>query len=102
MTFEEWWESMSKSVPGSKRDIADMAWQAAQEQQADDAQFQLETLDELNYAVDLLARWCVAVDEGGAGWDYWDDYYKEAMHSPSPIRYQLDMRINYLRSENEQ
>ena len=44
-------------------------------------------------AVDMLAEWCVAIDQNGAGWDYWDEYYKDAMYRPNPIRSLLDTAI---------
>jgi acyl-CoA synthetase (AMP-forming)/AMP-acid ligase II len=50
-------------------------------------------------ALSMLAAWCVSVDENGAGWDDWDEPYKDAMYRPSPIRELLDTHIA---SEREQ
>lgn len=44
-------------------------------------------------AIAMLAEWCVAVDENGAGWDYWDEHYKDAMFRPGPLRDLLDKAI---------
>lgn len=44
-------------------------------------------------ALSMLASWCVAVSENGASWDEWDEYYKDAMYRPSPIREILDIHI---------
>ena len=44
-------------------------------------------------AIGMLADWCVAVDQNGAGWDDWDEHYKDAMYRPCPIREQLDEAI---------
>lgn len=46
--------------------------------------------EQLDYTLTLLANWCVSIDINGAGWDYWDDYYKEAMYGESPIRKLFD------------
>jgi hypothetical protein len=50
-------------------------------------------------AISMLVAWCVAVDENGSGWDNWDEYYKDAMYRPSPLRELLDAHIA---SEREQ
>jgi len=50
-------------------------------------------------AVEMLAHWCVAVDENGAGWDDWDEHYKDAMYRPGPLRERLDKAI--LEAQNE-
>ncbi|MDE2107279.1 MAG: hypothetical protein KGL39_59325 [Patescibacteria group bacterium] len=48
---------------------------------------------ERDLAIQMLAAWCVAVSENGAGWDAWDDYYKDAMYRPTPLRELLDAAI---------
>jgi hypothetical protein len=48
---------------------------------------------ERDMAIDYLARWCVAVDVNGTGWDDWDEHYKDAAYRPSPIRELLDAAI---------
>ena len=50
-------------------------------------------------AVQMLAQWCVAVDENGAGWDDWDEHYKDAMYRPGPLRERLDKAILEARNE---
>ena len=49
--------------------------------------------EKLEIALAMLAEWCVAIDEDGAGWDYWDDNYKEAMYRPGPLREELDIAL---------
>ena len=49
--------------------------------------------NDLDTALGMLADWCVAVDENGAGWDDWDEHYKEAMYRECPLRMQLDTAI---------
>ena len=44
-------------------------------------------------AIEMLADWCVAVDEKGTGWDDWDEFYKDAMYRPGPLRELLDIAI---------
>jgi len=44
-------------------------------------------------AVEMLAQWCVAVDENGTGWDDWDEHYKDAMYRPCYLRERLDKAI---------
>lgn len=48
---------------------------------------------ERDIAICLLAAWCVAVDRNGAGWDDWDEHYKDAMYRPGPLRALLDAAI---------
>ena len=55
--------------------------------------------EKLEIALKMLADWCVAVDENGAGWDDWDECYKNAMHRASPIRADLDDAIEKSRAE---
>ena len=50
------------------------------------------TREQLNAAVTLLAEWCHAVD-GGAGWDYWDNHYKEARWGKGILRSLIDAEI---------
>jgi len=45
---------------------------------------------ERDTAVIMLAEWCVAVDVNGAGWDDWDEHYKDAAYRPGPLREQID------------
>jgi len=52
---------------------------------------------ERDIAITYLAEWCVAVDENGTGWDDWDEYYKDAMYRPTPIRTLLDAEIAEVR-----
>jgi hypothetical protein len=47
----------------------------------------------------LLAEWCVTVQENGAGWDYWDDCFKEAAYRPGPLRELMDKAIAQARKE---
>jgi len=47
----------------------------------------------LDFSVELLADWCVAVNENGSGWDYWDGYYKEAMWGNNLIRELIDAKL---------
>lgn len=49
--------------------------------------------EKLDIALRMLAEWCVAIDANGAGWDYWDDYYKDAMYRDGPLRKELDEAI---------
>ena len=51
----------------------DEAWR--QRQRADAAEAQRDA------AIKHIADWCVAIDVNGSGWDDWDEYYKDAMHS---------------------
>lgn len=52
-----------------------------------------ELLAERDIAIAMLAKWCVAVDVCGTGWDDWDEYYKDAMYRPGPLRELLDKAI---------
>ena len=54
---------------------------------------------ERDMAVNLLAAWCVAIDQNGTGWDDWDEHYKEAMYRPGPLRALLDAAIQAEREE---
>jgi hypothetical protein len=47
----------------------------------------------LKEAIDLLARWCDAIDTVGTGWDDWDEYYKDARWRPGPLRELIDNRL---------
>lgn len=49
--------------------------------------------EKLEIAIQLLAEWCVAIDENGASWDYWDDHYKHVMYGKGPLREELDKAI---------
>lgn len=55
--------------------------------------------EKLEIALSMLAHWCVAVDVNGAGWDYWDEHYKDAMYRPTAIREELDAAIERAREE---
>ena len=54
---------------------------------------------DLDIALGMLAAWCVAVDVNGTGWDDWDEYYKDAMYRPGPLRGQLDKAIEQARAD---
>lgn len=54
---------------------------------------------ERDMALWILAEWCVDVDEGGAGWDYWDENYKNAMYRPGPLRELMDATIKEVRAQ---
>lgn len=45
--------------------------------------------NERDIAIGMLARWCIAVEEG-SGWDYWNEHYKVAAFRDGPIRYLID------------
>ena len=49
--------------------------------------------NDLNTALGMLAGWCVAVEVNGAGWDDWDERYKDAMYRDGPLRSMLDAAI---------
>ena len=49
-----------------------------------------EDTELLTYAVRLLARWCVQVEDVGTGWDDWDECYKDANYRPGPLRELID------------
>ncbi len=49
--------------------------------------------NERDIAIGMLAEWCVAVHTNGPGWDDWDEYYKNAMYRPNPLRELLDAAI---------
>ena len=51
------------------------------------------THKQLNAAVTLLAEWSHAVDGGGAGWDCWDNHYKEARWGKGILRSLIDAEI---------
>lgn len=53
--------------------------------------------EKLDVALRMLAGWCVAVDENGTSWDDWDEYYKDAMYRPGPLRELLDVAIEEAR-----
>lgn len=57
--------------------------------------------EKLQIALEMLAEWCVSVDENGAGWDYWDDHYKDAMYRPGPLRAELDVAIAEARAKRQ-
>lgn len=45
-----------------------------------------QMLEQRDIAIDMLARWCVAVDTNGTGWDDWDEHYKDAAYRVGPLR----------------
>jgi len=49
---------------------------------------------ERDTAIEMLAEWCVAVDQNGSAWDDWDEHYKNAMYRPNPLRALLDAAID--------
>lgn len=74
------------------------AWQAAlSAKTADEAR---DAIEQRDIAIDMLARWCVAVSENGASWDEWDEYYKDAAYRPGPLRSLLDAAIASISGEN--
>jgi hypothetical protein len=48
---------------------------------------------QFNEAIKMLARWCLAVEIKGSGWDDWGEHYKNASWRPGPLRCQLDAAI---------
>ena len=44
-------------------------------------------------ALNMLAEWVNMVQYNGAGWDDWDEGYKDAWYRPTPIREDLDKAI---------
>lgn len=52
-----------------------------------------ETRNHLNTALNMLAGWCVAIETYGANWDDFEEYYKDAMYRPGPLRVMLDAAI---------
>lgn len=48
---------------------------------------------ERDEAINMLAAWCVAIERNGAGWDDWDEHYKNASHRPCSIRALIDSAI---------
>lgn len=51
------------------------------------------TKEKLDIALQMLADWCVAVEQNGSGWDDWDEYYKDAAYREGPLRKDLDEAI---------
>ena len=56
------------------------------------------TIKQRDMALHMLAEWCVAIEVNGAGWDAWDDYYKDAAYRPGPLRKRLDEAIEKVRA----
>lgn len=54
---------------------------------------------ERDLAIKMLAEWCVAVKENGTGWDDWDEYYKDAMYRPGPLRELIDAAVKEAKDE---
>ena len=53
-------------------------------------------------AIKHIAEWCVAIQQNGAGWDDWDEYYKKACcrdNALPEIRELLDAAIKKARSD---
>lgn len=55
---------------------------------------EIERLEkDLDLALTMLAEWCIDVEYNGAGWDDWDESYKNAAYRPNPLREQLDAKL---------
>ena len=52
-----------------------------------------EITEQRDLAIELLAKWCVSIDQNGSGWDDWDEYYKDAVYREGPLRDLLDKAI---------
>ncbi len=55
----------------------------------------------LNEAVTMLAEWCVAVADNGAGWDDWDEHYKDACYRPCGLREMIDAKMAAIRERDK-
>lgn len=67
-----------------------------------DASVEIEVLrNDLTVALQMLADWCVAVEENGTEWDDWDEYYKDAMYREGSLRGQLDEEIAKSRARRQ-
>ena len=55
--------------------------------------------DQRDIAINMLAKWCVAVKTKGSGWDAWDAHYKNVLFGPGPLRELLDEAIGKLATE---
>jgi hypothetical protein len=51
-------------------------------------------------AIWMLAEWAAAIDRNGAGWDDWDEYYKDTAFRPGPLRQRLDKAIAEVNAQN--
>ena len=54
-------------------------------------------------AIKHIAEWCVAIQQNGAGWDDWDEYYKKACcrdNALPEIRSALNAAIAKARGES--
>lgn len=54
-------------------------------------------------AITHLARWCVAIEKNGSGWDDWDEFYKDAAwrkNALPAIRELLDKAIEKAKTED--
>jgi hypothetical protein len=63
-----------------------------------------EVVRQRDYAIKMLADWCVAIDVNGGGWDDWDEYYKDARYRKTnlpEIREFLDLAIEKSTLERE-
>jgi len=56
--------------------------------------------NDLKTALQMLAGWCIAVDDNGASWDDWDEHYKDAMYRDGPLRGQLDATIAAMKEKS--
>lgn len=50
--------------------------------------------DKYEIALTMLSEWVNSVNRNGAGWDYWDEAFKDAAYRPCPIREDLDKYID--------
>lgn len=53
-----------------------------------------ELQEKLKCAIEMLADWCVAIEENGTSWDSWDEHYKDARYRNNILREDLDKEIN--------
>ena len=68
-----------------------------------EAQAEIDVLKaQRDVAIKHIAEWCVAIQQNGAGWDDWDEYYKKACcrdNALPEIRELLDAAIKKARSD---
>ena len=68
-----------------------------------EAQAEIDALKaQRDVAIKHIAEWCVAIQQNGAGWDDWDEYYKKACcrdNALPEIRELLDAAIKKARSD---
>lgn len=61
----------------------------------------LSCSDLLDAALNLLAGWCDAVENGGTGWDDWDEWYKDSCYRPGPLRELIDAKMREISPDAE-